>query len=224
MNINVLMSRSGGLTAAYAIDELKKIIKPKMKVAIIGFSFFNNLSEEDYFNYYGKDSEYAMKMAELFKFYDVTDVNWIFYYKQSLDEQIKLINDADILYYPGGAPDLMFERIKEKNLLEKLKAFKGIIIGSSAGAMIQLETYHISKDNEYSKFSLNEGLGYINNFFIEVHYRRRKKQKSSLRKMNKTFKKPLYIIPDDGILIYKDNAVATLGSAKMAYDGKGVVK
>ena len=224
MNINILMSRSEGLVANYSYPELKKILKKSMKVVIVGFSFFDNLEEDKYFEYYGKDSEYQLKMANLFNRYEINDVNWIYYYQMTKAESIELIKSADIIYFPGGAPDLMYERIKEKELLQPLKAFKGIIIGSSAGTMIQLENFHISPDNEYNKFSMNQGLGYLNDFFIEVHFRRRKKQKSSMRKLNRKYNKPIYVIPDDGIMIVKDNNVKTLGSAKLYYDGKGVVK
>ena len=49
----------------------------------------------------------------------------------------------------GGAPDLMMKRIKEKKLKKLIKNYKGIMIGYSAGAMIQLDSYHISPDEDY---------------------------------------------------------------------------
>lgn len=215
--INILMSRSGALNATWAKDELNKHLKPKMKVVIVGFSFFNNLDEVTYFNEYGQNSEYQLKLTNNFLEYGINDINWLYYYQQTKAEMVELINSADVLYFPGGAPDLMFERIKEKAILENLKNFKGIVIGSSAGAMIQLANYHISKDQEYFKFSFNEGLGYLDDFFIEVHYRRRRPQKSSMRKVRKTYKKPVYIIPDDGMIVVSDSQILTLGSAKLYY-------
>lgn len=218
------MSRSGALNAPFAINEVKKHLKPKMKVAVIGFSFFEPLNEEDYFKYYGKDSEYQEKLLNNFSDFEITDLKWVYYFNQTLEESLKIINESDILYFPGGAPDLMFERIKARGLLEVLKNFKGIVIGSSAGAMIQLETFHISKDNEYFKFSLNEGLGYLEDFFIEVHYRRRRPQKSSLRKMRREFRKPIFTIPDNGMVIVDGNEVLPLGDAKLFSDHKGIIK
>lgn|SRR5690554_1805363 len=222
--INILMSRSSALVEDWSRDELNKILKPNMKAIVLGFSFFGNLNEENYFTMYGKDSEYFTKINDNFSEYNISDVNWIYYYQTNKDEAINLINNADILYLPGGAPDLMFERIKEKELLDALKAFKGIVIGSSAGAMIQLEKYHISPDNEYFKFSEHEGLGYIKDFYIEVHFRRRNKQKSSMRKMRRKYLKPIYTIPDDGMVIIKDNEIKTLKTAKKYYNYKGINK
>lgn len=222
--INILMSRSSALVEEWSKDELIKILKPNMRVVVLGFSFFGNLNENDYFLMYGKDSEYFTKISANFSEYNISDVNWIYYYQTKHNEALDLINNADILYLPGGAPDLMFERIKEKELLDALKNFKGIVIGSSAGAMIQLEKYHISPDNEYFKFSEHEGLGYINEFFIEVHYNRRIKQKSSMRKMRKKYLKPIYTIPDDGMVIVKDSKIITLNQAKKYYNKKGINK
>lgn len=222
--INILMSRSSALNASWASGTLSNYLKPNMKVAVIGYSFFGNLSEENYFDYYGENSEYQQKINDNFKEYGIKDVKWVYYYNQSLEEMTKIIKDSNILYFPGGAPDLMFDRINEKGLVDVLKAHEGIVIGSSAGAMIQLEKYHISPDNEYFKFSLHEGLGYLKDFFIEVHYRRRVKQKSSLRKMRRLFGKDIYTISDDGILVVDNNKFICLNEAKHFSNKKGIVK
>lgn len=222
--INILMSRSGALVDSYATEQIKEILKPNMKALVVGFSFFGTLSEEEYFNMYDKNSEYYLKIKENFSFYGINEVNWIYYYKQTKEEMVELINNADILYFPGGAPDLMMERIIEKKILEELKGFNKIVIGSSAGAMIQLGHYHISPDNEYFKFSEHEGLKYINDFFIEVHYNRRKKQKKSMRKMRKKYLKDIYIIPDDGMIIVNNTNIKTLNTAKKLYNSKGIIK
>lgn len=222
--INILMSRSSALTSAFAKAKLKTLLKPTMSVVIIGFSFFGKLDEEEYGLEYGLNSEYDQKLKLNFSEYGIEDVKWVYYYGQTLDEQIKLIENADILYFPGGAPDLMFQRIKDKGLIDVLKTFEKIVIGSSAGAMIQLKNYHISKDNEYFNYSMNEGLGYIDDFFVEVHFRRRNKQKSSMRRVRKTYQKPIYTIPDDGMLVVEDKTVTTLGSAKLYYTKKGINK
>lgn len=218
------MSRSSGLIEDWAKLELKKYLRPNMKVVILGYSFFGNLTSEKYNEYYGPDSEYATKMAALFETYKISDVKWIYYYNKDIAADVELVNAADILYLPGGAPDLMYDRIVEKGLLDVLRAFNKTVIGSSAGAMIQLKQFHISPDNEYNKFSLHEGLSYIDNFFIEVHYRRRVKQKSSMRKMRRTYKLPIYTIPDDGMVIVSDNKILTLGNAKQTYNKEGIIR
>lgn len=218
------MSRSQALTAPWAIEETRKIFKKDMKVVIIGFSFFSPLSEEKYEEYYGVNSEYNLRMKSLFLEFGITNVEWINYYTMDYNKTIELIKNADVLYYPGGAPDLMYERIIEKDLLDILSIFNKIVVGSSAGAMIQLGDYHISPDYDYKNFSMNKGLGYINEFFIEVHYAKRKKQKKGMRKVRKTFQKPVYILPDNGMIIVNDGIVKTLNEARLYFDKKGIIK
>ena len=68
---------------------------------------------------------------------------WVNYFKDSMDEMKEKILNSSILMLTGGAPDLMMKRIKEKKLKKLIKNYKGIMIGYSAGAMIQLDSYHI---------------------------------------------------------------------------------
>ena len=118
------------------------------------------------------------KMIGSFSPYGIQEssIQWI-YYDTPTEEAIQMIKKSDILYFPGGAPDQMMERFKDKNLIQAIEEHQKIYIGSSAGAMIQFEDYHISADAEYPKFSYEKGLNLLKGFSIEVHYRRRKKQK-----------------------------------------------
>lgn len=222
--VNILMSRSGALNSSWAFENVSEILKKEMKVAVLGFSFFNSLTEDEYTLMYNKDSEYNLKIDEMFLDFGITDVKWIYYFNMSKEEMIKIIEEADILYLPGGAPDLMMERIIEKDILSEISSFNKIVIGSSAGAMIQLSNYHISPDNEYFKFSEHEGLGFIDSIFIEVHYAKRKKQKSSMRKMRKKYLKPIYTIPDNGMVIIENEKITTLNEASRFYNKRGINK
>lgn len=216
------MSRSF-LSEDWAFKDISKYLKSDMSVLIIGFSFFGNLNKDDYLKMYGKDSEYDIKMRDMFSRYGIKDVSWAYYLIDDKDAIIEKINKADILYFPGGAPDLMMERIKEVGILEELKRFNKIAIGSSAGAMIQKDVFHISKDKEYHKFGLYEGLGYLSDFHFEVHYRRRKKQKSSLRRMWKSSKKKVFGIPDYGIIIVDNGNIKLINEAIQLYDKSGKI-
>lgn len=224
---NILSSRSI-YDEKWVYEILKDIIKPDYQVLIIGFSFFDFFSEAFYRSYYGQDGEYDLKMKEMFSTYGISEnqVNWLYYFDDmnTNKDVLKLINEADIIYFPGGAPDLMMKRIIEKGLLKPLKDFNKIIMGSSAGAMIQLENYHISIDNEYSKYMLEKGLGYVKNLNIEVHFKRRKKQKKAMRKTFKLFKKPIITIPDDGLVVIQNDEVNIYNTAQLYYFGRGRYK
>lgn len=223
--VNILTSRSI-LGEPHVRKHLTNYIKNDMKVAIIAFSFFAPMDEKDYFDYYGKNGEYYIKMLEMFKTYDIDEKNihFVYYYKMSAKESLNIIKDADILYFPGGAPDQMMARIKEKGLLETIEAHDKIFAGSSAGAMIQFKNFHISIDDDYKTFSLNEGLHMIDDFIIEVHYKKKRRQKRAMKRMHRMTKKDIYTLPDDGVIIYTEGKVLPLFSARKHYDKKGIYK
>ena len=74
-------------------------------------------------------------------------------------------------------------------------------MGPSAGTMIQFDTFHISKDHDYKKFSIHKGLGFIKDFGVEVHFRRRRQQKKAIRKMSHLNPRPIYVIEEPGMMI-----------------------
>jgi peptidase E len=225
--INVLLSR-GILKESYIVEELKDIIKKDFKVCVLAFSFFDKhiYHKDQYDAYYKKDGEYYQKMIDSFAPYGIKEeqITWVYYFDDHKDSAKKKIEDADIIYFPGGSPDQMMTRIDEFELKDFLEKQDKIFIGSSAGAMIQFDTYHISPDVDYDCFNIQEGLSLIDDFIIEVHYRRRKKQKSALRKMHRLTHKNIYSIPDDGAIIYDHEFIKLVGSATQLYHHKGVVK
>jgi peptidase E len=225
--IHVLTSR-GILREPFMVEALKDIIKKEHKVCVVALSFFEThiYTIEAYDAYYKKGGEYYQKMIDSFEPYGIKEnqISFVYYYDMTKEEAKRNIDKADIIYFPGGAPDLMMKRINEFELKEHLEKQEKIFIGSSAGAMIQFSQYHISPDLDYDKFSLHEGLNFIDKFIIEVHYRRRKKQKSSLRKMYRDTHKPIFAIPDDGAIIYDHKHLKLLGSAKQLYNHRGVIR
>lgn len=224
---HILLSR-GIIGKDDMVRQLKDIIKKEHKVCILAFSFFEKHihSKEAYDAYYKKGGEYYQKMIDSFAPYDIKEnhITWIYYFDDTKESAKQKISDADIIYFPGGSPDQMMTRIIEFELKEHLESQDKIFIGSSAGAMIQFDAYHISKDVDYDCFSLQEGLSLIDEFIMEVHYRRRKKQKSALRKMHRLTHKNIYGIPDDGAIIYDNKNIKLIGSSSQLYNRKGVIR
>lgn len=225
--INVLMSR-GILGSDMMVEALRDVIKPKQKVAVLLYSFFENQfqTENEYQLFYEPGSEYHEKILQSFMPYgiDASSISWINYYQTSKEDATEMIQKADIIYLPGGSPDQMMQRIIQKGLLETLEAHKKIYVGSSAGAMIQFHHYHISKDNDYQRFSYETGLNLLQGFSIEVHYRRKKVQKSGMRKVYRAYRHPIFTIPDDGALVIYDDEIELIGTADLMYDSKGIYR
>jgi peptidase E len=222
---NILLSR-GIIHHPHIFSHLKDYLKETDKVVILAFSFFPLWvpSKEAYDEIYEKGGEYYQKMVDSFIPYGILESNieWIHYFKDNKESAIKKIKQADIIYFPGGAPDLMMKRIHEFGIKEALEEHDKVFIGSSAGAMIQFKNYHISKDNDYPHFTYEEGLHLLEGFSIEVHYRRKKTQKRALRKVNRAFRQSIYTIPDDSAIIVDHNEIKLIYNAKKTYHQKGV--
>ena len=102
-------------------------------------------------------------------------MEWVNYYEADSSALADKIADSDVLYFCGGEPDLLYQRLCELKLLEPLKCFDGIVMGDSAGAVIQFDHYHDQS-----------GLGYLREFDLEVHFtgirsRKRRFKKFSMR-------------------------------------------
>ena len=69
---------------------------------------------------------------------------------------------ADVIYFSGGDSNWIYEEVKKRKLDKKLKRFKGILVGDSAGAIA------IAK-GEYSYGEFCKGLGLID-FYTAVHF------------------------------------------------------
>lgn len=224
---NILLSRAI-LNQPHIYEKAKEFIKNTDKVAVLAFSFFpkDYPSQESYDLDFEKGGEYYEKIVNSFIPYGIPEkhITWVHYFKDDHDSAVKKLKSANIIYFPGGAPDLMMKRINEFDLIEVLEAHHQVFIGSSAGAMIQVKNYHIAKDFDYDRFSYEEGLNLISDLSIEVHYRRKKVQRRAIKKVWRAYRHDVYGIPDDGMIIINNHEVTLVHSALKLYDHKGVVK
>jgi len=213
------------LNNEYTIDEdwckpyFEKYMKTNCKVAVIAFAFRDLLvkSKKDWNELYGKNNgKYYAGIVSSFASYGIVESNiYILNYFEDTKETAKeKIENADIVYLPGGLPDKMFERIKEFNLAKAIKKHNGIVLGFSAGAVIQLSEYHLTPDKDYPYFQYYGGLGLLDSFGIEVHYANSDIQNNSIERFIKEKKKPVYAMGDKGALIVNNGDIQMIGDVK----------
>jgi peptidase E len=224
---HILLSR-GILGTPEVVNKVSPYLKATDRVVIVNLSFFlfHLPDEASYRAFYDQGSRYYDKMINSFAPYGIKEKNivWLDYYKDSSDQAKEKIQNADVLYFPGGAPDLFMERIIERDLKQTIEAHQGVMIGSSAGAMIQFKHYHMTPDREYRSFAYGEGLAWIDDFAIEVHYRRRKKQKKAMRRVHKDGTHDIFVIPDEGLIIYDQKRIMAYLGARQIYSKKGIIR
>lgn len=127
------------------------------------------------------------------------------YDRENFEKFKAIIDDSDILVITGGNPEMLYSKVtQETEILYNIKHYKGIIIGFSAGADLQLKRYFITaKNNYYKYFAFYDGFGVLDDpFYIDVHSINNKKYLSKLQKVANSKQKNVYAIFDDGAMIY----------------------
>ena len=185
--INILLE-GYDIDAPWLYDELKHYIKPEFSVAVVAFSFRDSRvrSLEDWNALYGKESgKYYGGIVGGFTAYGIPEENirFINYFSDTKESAYQKIKQADIVYFLGGLPDRMMDRIKTFDLYDVLMKHDGILMGYSAGAVIQLSEYHLSPDEDYPEFKYYEGLSYLKDLYLEVHYEGTDIQKASIQRV-----------------------------------------
>lgn len=213
--INILANRYM-IDSDWCFDELQKYIRPEHRVVVIPFSFreeqiYSNESWQQFYN--PKDGLYYQGVVDAFERYGLKEKNiqWINYFTDSIEDSKRAVANADILYFTGGLPDKMMERLKAFDLIELIETHPGVILGFSAGALIQLERYHLSPDRDYPSFEYQDGLKMIRNIHVEVHFTHSDIQLESIEKVLKETGKPVYAMEDEGAIIVKNEAITTVG-------------
>lgn len=218
--INILLE-GFEIDAPWLYDDLKNYIKPKHSVAVVAFSFRANRvkSLSDWYSLYGKkNGMYYNGIVGGFTAYGIPEDNITFinYFTDTKESAAQKVKTADILYFLGGAPEQMMCRIKEFDLCDVLMQHKGIHMGYSAGAVIQLSEYHLSPDDNYPEFKYYEGLPYLNDFYLEVHYEGTAAQDAAIQRVLAERRKTVYATALKSGAILADNGnIKLLGNVKV---------
>ncbi len=215
--INILLS-SYDYAEGALFDRLKSYIKESMRVVVIAFSHYDSMmpTSVEYDKYCGKGGEYFEIIANQFQKFGIKyeNIELVHYFKDSIEVMKDKISQADIIFLTGGLPDKTIERLEEKDLIDSIKKFDGIIMGASAGALIQLPEYFCTPDEDYEKFIFCQGLDLVKkNIYVEVHYSDMNllEEFKELKLKNKT----IYAIPDGAGIVYSNSEIQTIGNVKI---------
>ena len=220
--VNALLE-SYDLTAPYLADELRNYISPDSRVAIVAFSFLPSQVSclEDWLRLYGREKGMFYNwLVEPFAAFGIPEENITFvnYFADTKESATQKIQDADVVYFTGGLPDAMMDRLYEFELVDLLKDFDGVALGCSAGAMIQLGEYHITPDQDYPEFGYYRGLPWLRDFYVEVHYENTQLQNESIHKVLTERGKPVYTTAhNNAAIIVVNGEIKLLGDAKCFY-------
>ena len=213
--VNILSSGTI-YSSPWCREELQPFFHDTTKVVIIPFAFDEDVDtseklQELYDPEYGK--YFASVTAPLIELgVKARNIICLDYFDKNVDRALDEIGKSDVIYFTGGLPDKMVERIADYGIMEALKAFKGIVMGFSAGAMVQLEEYHITPDEDYPVYCECRGLGYVKQMDIEVHFVKSEAQLQGIGKAIQSFGHKVYAIAEDGLLLVQDGNVKCIGN------------
>lgn len=218
--INILLE-GFDIDAPWLYDGLKNYIQPNHSVAVMAFSFRDNRVKtlSDWNALYSKEcGKYYNGIVSSFTAYGIQEdkINFINYFTDTKESAAQKIVNADIIYFLGGLPDRMMDRIKEFELYDVLMQHDGILMGYSAGAVIQLAEYHLSPDDDYPEFMYYEGLPYLNDFYMEVHYEGTQIQDASIQRVIAERGKTVYATAaHSGAILVDNGTIKLLGDVRV---------
>lgn len=142
------------------------------------------------------------------------DIKWLNYFDHGANFR-QMVTEADVLFFCGGMPEKAIARLNDLDLTDAVKNFDGVIAGASAGAMLQLDRYHVTPDEDYDEYELCYGLGLVRGIDLEVHYLATELQNECTKRAVLNLARPVYQIWHEGGLLVENGIVTTLGKVNV---------
>lgn len=200
----------------WARPHLQQLVVGK-KVLIIPLAYreCQAWDNDSWLSVYGKDGEKYRNIVTPFVNYgyDERELDWLNPYDgRNHREQIE---NATLLFFTGGMPEKAIRRMDELGITQAVKNFKGVVMGASAGAMLQLDTYHITPDDDYDSYGVWHGLGLVYGLDLEVHYLATPLQDECAKRALSETGLPVYKMWHEGGVIVQDGVVTAMGSVEI---------
>ncbi len=184
--------------------ELVKDITKRKKILLFPTDYINTSITEKYFNY----------IIKTFNDISITFNEYVLVSKIMSSEEItKHIETSDVIFLMGGDTLNQMNFILDKSLKEPLRAFNGVMIGMSAGALNMCKRGILLNEHPDERVHIYEGIGVVDTV-IEVHYdildnNQNKLVQESLKVINE-----INCITDNGFIIVKDK-LETFGDVRV---------
>lgn len=216
--MNILLDRLD-LHMPWGFECFKDIIKPYMKVTYMPLAFHEDWvhNAAEWIEWYGRYvGSHYLQFTKPFTSFGISEdrIDYVNYYVDDTAAAIDKINNSDILIFAGGLPEKIIEHLNDMRLMETVYSYKGIIMGWSAGSMIQCEDYYISPDEDNPEYLRHQGLKGIRGFAVEVHYQGTPQQNESIERYIRETGNKVYTTTDESAVIVEGENVILMGNAK----------
>ena len=209
--------------APWAYETLKNVILPGMKVAVLTMSHGEEIPDAAVWEgLYLPGGRIYEVLTHTFAAYGIPAENMTFisWYHHDGAYAKRVLEDSDAVFLTGGLPDRFCDRIRQWGIEEELRDFDGVMIGVSAGAMMQMKEYHITPDEDYDSYGYYEGLGILEGFEPEVHFCDSEIQRESIARYRSERNKSVYAMTNQGGLLVENGTITTLGDVVLYTEAK----
>ena len=201
----------------WARPHLERIFQGKPRVLIIPLAYRETQAwdNDSFLSVYGKGGEKYDNILRPFLGYGYaeSDIAWLNPYDGSNHAQ--LVGKADLLFFTGGMPEKALARMQNLGITDSVKRFEGVVMGASAGAMLQLDRYHITPDEDYGEYGVWRGLGLVKGLDLEVHYLATDLQRQCSARAAQQLELPVYQMWHEGGLLIEDGKVTAMGQVEV---------
>lgn len=215
MAVNVLLNYYN-FDEPWARPHLEKLLVGK-KVLILPLAFrqIQAWDNDSFLSVYGKGGEKYDNIIKPFLAYGIEEssIAWLNPFDDS-QSYAAMVKQADVLFFTGGMPEKAIRRLIQMGIAEEVKKHP-FVMGASAGAMLQLEKYHVTPDEDYPSYSLWRGLGLVKGFGLEVHYLATDIQQQCTARAVKDYNYPVYQMWHQGGLLIVDGSITIMGQVEV---------
>lgn len=206
----------------WASPTLTSYINPQSRVLLMPLSYQEGwASDEDAwrerYQEPGEEINAYYRLARPFHAYGIPDeqIHFFDYYEVDRDRAPEKLQDVDIVYLAGRHPELMMNSLVDLGLDDALRQFPGVIMGSQAGALIQLEHYPIIPDLDH-EFGYGDGLGLVHGFMADMDYDQDSRHLYAIIRGLEDYGQPVVCVPGKGGIVVDQGTVDMLGDAAAA--------
>lgn len=162
----------------------------------------------------GRQDIYRRMMVDYFKELGAKGVRFV---EPTLPytEMVKLVEESDLIYLPGGDPKLLIELMRNTGAAHLLRTYDKVIVGNSAGAVALAQEYVLLAEEGYNTFIISSGLGLMD-FGVAVHY----EPSMDAQLENLSTSRNIIAIPEGCALLYSDCSISLLGNVALFQEGK----
>lgn len=129
-----------------------------------------------------------------------------------------LINNSDLIILLGGDPLEQMEFFNNIELKDKIKKYKGVLMGISAGTINMAENAYCSKDEKIENTQFYKGLG-VTNINVEPHFNIEDISRINEILLVDSNKKSFVALPDESFILVKKEETILYGEGYYFNEG-----